>query len=88
MANIKSSIKRAKQSLVRRSANMALRTRMRTAIKKTYAAIESEVLEDANTSFRATQSEIDKMVSKGIITKNRAAGYKSRINAKIKSLIA
>jgi small subunit ribosomal protein S20 len=88
LANIKSSIKRAKQSIVRRSANITLRTRMRTAIKKTYVAIESAVLEDANASFKDTQSEIDKMVTKGIITKNRAAGYKSRINTKIKNLIA
>lgn len=88
MANIKSAIKRAKQSVQIKNANVALRGSMRSAIKKTKLVIESGILDEANSSFQATQSEIDKMVTKGIITKNRAASYKRKLNNKIKQLIA
>jgi small subunit ribosomal protein S20 len=86
LANIKSAIKRAKKSVEQRNRNMALRSKLRTAIKQTQQVIAAGDTESATKSFQATQSVIDKMVTKGIIKKNRASSYKSKLNASLKSL--
>ena len=86
MANIKSARKRAKQNVMRRSRNVELRSRFRTAMKKVLKATNSGDKEAAQALFREAVPEIDKMVTKGIINKNRAARYKSRLNARIRSL--
>ncbi len=65
---------------------MALRSKLRTAIKQTQQMIVAGDTESATKSFQATQSVIDKMVTKGIIKKNRASDYKSKLNASLKSL--
>lgn len=59
---------------------------MRTAIKQVLKALQSGDKNAAQTSFKAAVPEIDKMVSKGIIGKNRAAHYKSRLNARLKAM--
>ena len=86
MANIKSAKKRAKQNVVRRARNVEQRSRFRTAVKKVLKASAQGDKEAARQLFRAAVPEIDKMVSKGIIKKNQAARYKSRLNARIRSL--
>lgn len=86
MANIKSAKKRARQNVVNRDHNVALRSRMRTAIKKVLKAISAGDKTAAETNFREAVPEIDRMVSKGLIRKNRAAQYKSRLNARLKAL--
>ena len=86
MANIKSAKKRARQNVERREHNMALRSRGRTAIKKVLKAIQAGDREAATVSFREAVPEIDRMVTKGLIAKNRAAHYKSRLNAKLRAM--
>ena len=86
MANIKSAQKRARQNIKRRARNQALRSRGRTAIKKVLKAIQAGDREAAMALFRAAVPEIDRLVTKGIIAKNRAAKYKSRLNAKLKAM--
>ena len=86
MANIKSAKKRARQNAVRRAHNTALRSRGRTAIKKVLKAIQSGDREAATASFREAVPEIDRLVTKGLIAKNRAAHYKSRLNAKLRAM--
>lgn len=86
MANIKSARKRARQSVRRRDRNMELRSRFRTAVKKVLKAAQQGDADAAQTMFRAAVPQIDKMVTKGILTKNRAAKYKSRLNARIRSI--
>ncbi len=88
MANIKSAEKRAKQSVVRRAHNMAARSRLRTSIKKVLAAVSAGKKDEAVAAYKATQSVIDTMVSKGIIHRNKAARHKRELNAKVKSLTA
>jgi len=58
----------------------------RTYIKRVNAAIEAKNVEEANDAFIQAVPVIDKMISKGIIHKNQAARYKSRLNKKIKAL--
>jgi len=86
MANIKSAKKRAKQNVARRARNVELRSRFRTAVKKVLKASDQGNKDAAQQLFRAAVPEIDKMVTKGIINKNQAARYKSRLNARIRAL--
>ena len=86
MANTAQAKKRARQSEVRRQHNMGMRSQLRTSLKKVHTAIASKDKKAANASFREAQPIIDKMVSKGIIHKNKAARHKSRMNAQIKDL--
>lgn len=71
---------------MRRSHNMALRSRGRTAIKKVLKAVQTGDKEAAQARFREAVPEIDRMVTKGLIAKNRAAHYKSRLNAKLRAM--
>lgn len=70
----------------RRDRNVELRSRFRTAVKKTLKAVQDGDKDSARSLFKAAVPEIDKMVTKGILKKNRAANYKSRLNARIRAL--
>lgn len=87
MANTKSAAKRAKQSERRRQHNVALRSRMRTAIKKVIKAIEGGDTAVAATAFRAGAAEVASMVNKGLTHRNKAARHKSRLNKAVKALL-
>lgn len=86
MANTKSAAKRAKQSERRRQHNVALRSRMRTAIKKVVKAIEAGDPTVAAAAFRAGAAEVSSMVNKGLTHRNKAARHQSRLNKAVKSL--
>ncbi len=86
MANIKQSIKRARQSEKHRIVNKWQVTRMNTFIKKVLAAITDKNVNEAQAAYREATSVIDKMVTKGHIHKNKAARHKSRLNKKIVAL--
>lgn len=88
MANSLSARKRARQNLIRRTHNVALRSSGRTAIKKVLKSIEEKNLEQATSAFKNTQSVLDSLVSKGLFAKNKVARYKSRLNKRIKELQA
>lgn len=86
MANIKSAKKRAIQAEKRRQHNAGRRSMTRTCIKKVIAAIEAGDKEAAQTAFTAAVPVLDRMATKGLIHKNKAARHKSRLNAQIKAL--
>jgi small subunit ribosomal protein S20 len=86
LANIKSAQKRARQSVKHRANNMAMRSKMRTYLKKVSADIESGDRAAAEASFKAAMPVLDSMVNKGIVHRNKAARHKSRLNARINSL--
>ena len=86
MANIASAKKRARQAVRRRDHNASFKSRFRTYLKKVIAAIETGDKEVATASFKDAQPIIDKMVSKGIIHKNKAARHKSRLSARINAM--
>ncbi len=79
MANHASSIKRHKQSEKRNSLNQMNRHKLKTQMKKLKAAIASGKPEDAKTLLPQTHSMIDRSVQKGVIKKNTARRYKSRL---------
>ncbi len=86
MANTASAKKRAIQSEKKRLHNASRRSMLRTLIKKVRKAIETLDHTAAMAAFRIAQPVIDRMATKGLIHKNAAARYKSRLNARIKAL--
>ena len=86
MANIKSVRKRARQALVRRDHNMALRTEVRSAMKKVVKAIAAGNKEAALASLRESQRVIDRVVAKGVMHRNAGDRHKSRLAHAIKTL--
>ena len=86
MANSAQARKRARQGEKRRIRNASQRSMARTYIKRVNAAIEAKNIEEANSAFIQAVPIIDKMITKGILHKNQAARYKSRLNKKIKDL--
>ncbi len=86
MANIKSAKKRAIQSEKRRQHNASRRSMVRTYLKKVNAAITSGDKEAATAALTAASPLLDRMASKGLIHKNKAARHKSRLSAQIKAL--
>lgn len=81
MPNHKSAEKRVRQSEKRRMINRAHRTKVRTYIKKLRAALDGKG-EDVQKVLPETISVIDKSVQKGVLHKNAAARYKSRLTAR------
>ena len=86
LANIKSAKKRARQAVKRRAHNVALRSQVRSAVRKVIKAIESGNKDAAKAEFAAVVPQIDRMATKGILRKNRAAHYKSQINARLRAM--
>lgn len=88
MANSAGSKKRARQAIKRRQRTMALRSMVRTYIKRTRYAIDSGDYEKSQEALKQAVPKIDSMVNKGIMKQNTAARTKSRLNASVKALKA
>jgi small subunit ribosomal protein S20 len=86
VANSAGSRKRARQAVNRRSHNASLRSMVRTYLKKVRAAIDTKSYDDAQAALTAAAPFVDKMVTKGIMHKNKAARVKSRLNAAVVAL--
>jgi small subunit ribosomal protein S20 len=86
LANIKSAKKRARQAIKRRAHNVALRSQVRSAVRKVMKAIEAGNKEAAKAEFAVVVPQIDRMATKGILRKSRAAHYKSQINARLRAM--
>ena len=80
MANIKSQIKRNRQNEKARMRNKAVKSSLKTAIRKFHAAVEAGDAASAETLMRDASRKLDKAVSKGVIHKNQAANRKSAIS--------
>jgi small subunit ribosomal protein S20 len=79
VANIKSQIKRNKQNEKARLRNKAVKSELKTAIRKFREAAEAGDADKAVELQRAAARKLDKAVSKGVIHKNQAANRKSAI---------
>lgn len=86
MANTAQARKRARQSVKVNAHNAALRSTLRTAIKKVIKAIQTGDKAAAVASYQENVSVIDRIADKKIIHKNKAARHKSRLTAAIKAL--
>ena len=86
MANIKSQIKRNKQNEKRHERNKAVKTGLKTAVRKFREAAETGDAAQAQELARDASKKLDKAASKGVIHKNQAANRKSAIQKKAASL--
>ena len=86
VANIKSQIKRIKTNEKARLRNKAVKSSLKTAIRKAREAAAAGDVEKATEYQRAAARQLDKAVSKGVIHKNQAANKKSALASKVAGL--
>jgi len=86
VANIKSQIKRNKQNEKARLRNKAVKSELKTSVRKFREAADAGDAEAALTAMRAASMKLDKAASKGVIHKNQAANRKSAIAKRVEQL--
>jgi small subunit ribosomal protein S20 len=79
----KSALKANRQNIKRREHNRELRSKLRTTLKAIRASLDKKDIEGAKTALSATVSIVDKMATKGIIHRNTAGRYKSRLTSRL-----
>ena len=86
MANHFSALKRARQTETRTQKNRSNNSRLRSALRELREALGKGDKASADQTFRKTVSALDKAIQKGVLHKNTAARYKSRLSARLKAL--
>ena len=86
MANTKSAEKAARRAETNRTRNVALRSRMRSALRKVGEAVTAGNKTEAAAALKDAQPMIDSLVNKNVIHRNKAARHKSNLSARIKAM--
>lgn len=86
MANIKSKIKRIGTNEKARQRNVAVRSELRTHVRRVREAIATGDKDNAQTALRTASAKFDKAVSKGVIHENQAANKKSSLAKQVAAL--
>lgn len=86
MANIKSQIKRIRTNEKRRLRNKAVKSELKTYVRRTREAIAEGDKDKATEALRAASRKLDKAVSKGVIHKNQAANRKSKLAIQVANI--
>jgi small subunit ribosomal protein S20 len=87
MANHVSSLKRARQTIVKTAVNRANKSKLRGTLRALREAIAAGDKKTLVAVYRDTVSVLDKSVQKGILHKNTASRYKGRLNARVKAVM-
>ena len=87
MANHVSSLKRARQTVGKTAVNRANKSKLRGILRTLREAIAHGDAKVVTEQYRATVSILDKSVQKGVLHKNTASRYKSRLNARVKAVV-
>jgi small subunit ribosomal protein S20 len=85
MPNTKSAKKRLRQSLERRARNRAVKSSLKTQIKKVNSAVEGGDAAATDSELRAAAKKLDQAAAKGVIHRNKASRLKSRLAARVKA---
>jgi small subunit ribosomal protein S20 len=83
LASHASALKAHRQNVVHRDRNRAMRSRLRGALRSIRTAIDAGEPAQVKDALRDTISLVDKMAAKGLIHKNAAGRYKSRLSARV-----
>lgn len=83
VASHASALKAHRQNVQRRERNRQLRSRLRNALRTIREAIDQEDYKAAQGQLKVAASLIDRMVTKGVIHKNAASRYKSRLHTRV-----
>jgi small subunit ribosomal protein S20 len=86
MANHVSALKRVRQTAKKTEVNRNNRSRVRGALRKMREVAAGGDKKAAEQQFRETVSALDKAIQKGILHKNTAGRYKSRLAARVKAI--
>lgn len=86
MANIKSQIKRNRTNEEARLRNKAVKSELKTFVRKTREAVTAGDKEAAEEALQVASRKLDKAVSKGVIHANQAANRKSKLAKRVNSL--
>ena len=86
MANIRSQIKRIRTNERARQRNKAVKSSVKTAVRRFREAADAGDADTARTRLRAASRDLDKAVSKGVIHRNQAANKKSAMARRAGSL--
>lgn len=86
MANSKSAKKRVEIGERNRLRNQAIKSRVKTIVKKVLVAIEANEAETAKAALSVAYKELDKAVTKGVLKKNTVSRKKARLAAKVNAL--
>jgi small subunit ribosomal protein S20 len=86
MANHVSALKRVRQTAKKTEVNRNNRSRVRGALRKMREVVAAGDKKAAETQFRETVSALDKAIQKGVLHKNTAGRYKSRLAARVKAI--
>ena len=86
MANHVSSLKRARQTIVKTANNRANKSKLRGTLRTLREAIAKGTSADLMKVYSSTASLLDKSVQKGVLHKNTASRYKARLNARVKAV--
>jgi small subunit ribosomal protein S20 len=81
-----SALKKARQSMKRSIRNKAVRTSLRTLVKKVESAVSSGNREDANKALKEVIQALNKAALKGIIHKNNASRKISNLSKRVNTL--
>ena len=81
MADHPSVVKRHQQSLKRHQRNVETKSRLRTLIKRARQLIEAKDSENASAQLRVVNKALDKAVSRGVIKRNTASRWMSRLSS-------
>jgi small subunit ribosomal protein S20 len=85
MANHVSSLKRSRQTTTKTAVNRANKSKLRGSLRAMREAITAGDVKTLGAAYRETVSILDKSVQKGVLHKNTASRYKSRLNARVKA---
>lgn len=86
MANIKSKIKRIGTNEKARVRNVAVKSELKTHIRKVRTAIAAGDKDAAQTALKTATTKLDKAASKGVIHENQAANRKSSLAKQVAAL--
>lgn len=86
MANIKSAKKRILVNRTKADRNKAIKSGVKTAVKKVYAAIDANDKEAAKAALLEATSVMDKATSKGVYHKNTTSRKVSRLNKAVNQM--
>lgn len=85
MPNTKSAKKRLRQNVVRRAHNRAVKSSLRSAIRKVREAVAAADFEKAEEQFRTTVKKLDKAGAKRVLHPKTTSRLKSRLSHHIKT---
>ena len=85
MPNSKSAKKRLRQDAVRRTRNRAVKSAIKTQVRKVREAITAGDVATAETELRLAAKRVDKAAAAGVVHANMAARVKSRLCAAVKT---